>query len=385
MAFRFTVETRSAECAGRTGLLQTDRGSVRTPVFMPVGTQASVKTLRQEDLEGLGAEIILGNTYHLYLRPGHDLIRELGGLHRFMSWDRLLLTDSGGFQVWSLADLNRVDERGVKFQSHLDGSHHEFTPELSMDVQLALGSDCVMAFDWCLDYPATRAEAERAVRYTLDWARRSRDAFDRGERIPGADPALFGIGQGGVYADLRRDCMAALRDIGFEGYAIGGLSVGEPKSALWEMVEAGMPGMPEDAPRYLMGVGTPEDLVEGVRRGVDLFDCVMPTRNARKGQVFTSRGRLVVKNAVYARDERPMDPDCDCYTCRRYSRAYVRHLFQAGELLGQELASLHSLHFYLSTVRRMRKSLEDGTFGEWSAAFLDAFRSGDVDGTTHGG
>jgi len=379
MPFQFHEESRDPGSQARTGRFSNARGTVQTPVFMPVGTQASVKTLRQSDLETLDAKIILGNTYHLYLRPGHELIRELGGLHKFMSWDRLLLTDSGGFQVWSLAELNRIDDNGVRFQSHLDGSYHTFTPELSMDVQLALGSDCVMAFDWCLDYPAERSEAEKAVRLTLDWARRCRTAFDAGAKLPDSDAALFGIGQGGVYADLRADCLAGLRDIGFDGYAIGGLSVGEPKTAMWDMVEAGMPHMPEGAPRYLMGVGTPEDLVEGVRRGVDMFDCVLPTRNARKGSVFTSRGRLVVKNAVYARDERPLDPECSCYTCRRYSRAYIRHLFQVGELLAQELATLHSLHFYLSTMRRMRKSIESGTFGEWSAAFLDTYRSGDVD------
>lgn len=376
MPLRFTVTATDPDSRARAGVLRTARGVVHTPAFMPVGTQGTVKTLRQSDLRELGAEIILGNTYHLYLRPGHRLIREMGGLHRFMSWDRLLLTDSGGFQVWSLADLNRVSRKGIRFQSHLDGSRHEFTPELSMEVQLALGSDIVMALDPCLRYPASREDAQEAVDLTLHWARRSRDAFDRLERVPGADPSLFGIVQGGIYPDLRDRCLDGLTGIGFDGYALGGLSVGEPKPVMWEMVEAGTERMPPDRPRYLMGVGTPEDLVEGVARGVDLFDCVMPTRNARKGTVFTSRGRLVVKNAAYASDPRPLEPGCTCYTCRNYSRAYIRHLFRSGELLAQELASIHSLHFYLSTMRRMREAIEAGRFREWARAFLEEYRSG---------
>jgi len=376
MPLRFTPVARDPDSAARAGVFANARGSVHTPAFMPVGTQASVKTLRQSDLRELGAEIILGNTYHLYLRPGHRLIREMGGLHRFMSWDRLLLTDSGGFQVWSLATLNSIRREGVRFQSHLDGSYHEFTPELSMEVQLSLGSDVVMVFDQCLEYPAERADAAEAVDLTLHWAERCRAAFDRIEPVAGADPSLFGIVQGGVHADLRERCLDGLKKIGFDGYAIGGLSVGEPKTAMWEMVEAGMPGMPADRPRYLMGVGTPEDLVDGVRRGVDMFDCVLPTRNARKGTVFTSRGRLVAKNAAYARDPRPLDPACSCYTCRHYSRAYIRHLFRCGEILGPELATLHSLHFYLATMRRMREALVEGRFGEWSRRFLDDYRSG---------
>jgi queuine tRNA-ribosyltransferase len=377
MPLTFTIEATDAESPARAGTIKTNRGTVQTPAFMPVGTQATVKTLRQDDLIALGAEIILANTYHLYLRPGHALIKEMGGLHRFMSWDRFILTDSGGFQVWSLAELNQIRPEGVRFRSHLDGSEHLFTPELCMDVQLALGSDIVMVLDQCLDYPAERADAEEAVATTLGWARRSREAFDRTERLPGSDPALFGIVQGGIYPDLRARCLEGLKEIGFDGLALGGLSVGEPKTAMWEMVEAGMPGMYPDRPRYLMGVGTPEDLVEGVTRGVDLFDCVLPTRNARKGTVFTSRGRLVVKNAAYARDPGPLDPECACYTCRRYSRAYIRHLFQATEVLAQELATLHSVHFYLETMSRMRTALREGRFGDWSRKFLAAYRSGD--------
>jgi len=377
MPLSFTIEAADLGSQARAGTIRNNRGTVATPAFMPVGTQATVKTLRQDDLIALGAEIILANTYHLYLRPGHPLIKDMGGLHRFMSWDRFLLTDSGGFQVWSLAELNQIRPEGVTFRSHLDGSEHLFTPELCMDVQLALGSDIVMVLDQCLDYPAERADAEEAVATTLAWARRSREAFDTHERLPGCDPALFGIVQGGIYPDLRARCLDGLKEIGFDGLALGGLSVGEPKTAMWEMVEAGMPGMYPDRPRYLMGVGTPEDLVEGVRRGVDLFDCVLPTRNARKGTVFTSRGRLVVKNAAYARDPGPLDPECACYTCRRYSRAYIRHLFQATEVLAQELATLHSVHFYLETMSRMRTALREGRFGDWSREFLAAYRSGD--------
>jgi len=375
MPLSFSVLNQDPGSEAREGVMRTARGAVATPAFMPVGTQATVKTLRQDDLITLGAEIILANTYHLYLRPGHPLIRELGGLHRFMGWDRFILTDSGGFQVWSLAELNQIRPEGVRFRSHLDGSEHLFTPELCMDVQLALGSDIVMVLDQCLDYPAERADAEEAVMTTLAWARRCREAFDQNEKLPGSDPSLFGIVQGGIYPDLRARCLEGLKEIGFEGLALGGLSVGEPKSAMWEMVEAGMPGMYADRPRYLMGVGTPEDLVEGVRRGVDLFDCVLPTRNARKGTVFTSRGRLVVKNAAYARDPGPLDPECACYTCRRYSRAYIRHLFQATEVLAQELATLHSVHFYLETMSRMRTALREGRFADWSRQFLAAYRS----------
>ena len=376
MPFSFSISTRDAGSQARAGVLQNNRGSLNTPVFMPVGTQGTVKTLRQSDLRNLGAEIILGNTYHLYLRPGHELIRDLGGLHKFMGWERLILTDSGGFQVWSLADLNRVRGQGVEFRSHLDGSIHEFSPELSIEIQFALGADVVTVLDQCLEYPAERPDAEEAVTRTLDWAARSRKFFDQNEPVAGADPALFAIVQGGVYSDLRQRCSDGLREIGFDGYAIGGLSVGEPKSTMWEMVEAGMPGMDATKPRYLMGVGTPEDLLEGVVRGVDLFDCVLPTRNARKGTVFTSRGRLVVKNAIFARDPGPLDPDCDCYTCRNYSRAYIRHLFQTGELLAQELATLHSLHFYLVTMRRMREAIVEERFGVWCSEFLEAYRSG---------
>jgi queuine tRNA-ribosyltransferase len=372
--FDFQVTAVDPESAARAGRLGNRRAAIETPVFMPVGTQATVKTLSADDLRDSGAGIILANTYHLYLRPGHGLIRDLGGIHRFSSWDRLLLTDSGGFQVYSLATLNRITDDGVRFQSHLDGSYHMFTPELSMDIQAALGSDIVMAFDQCTTYPCEPSDSRIALERTVTWAGRSRDAFDRRDRLADSDQALFGIVQGSVFPDQRKECAERLIEIGFDGYAIGGLAVGESKGAMWETVEALEPHLPADRPRYLMGVGTPEDLLDGVRRGIDMFDCVLPTRNARKGTVFTRDGRLVVKNAAYARDERPLEPGCGCPTCRNYSRAYIRHLFQAGEMLGPRLASLHSVYFYLSLMTELREALKAGQFGAWSREFLARYR-----------
>jgi queuine tRNA-ribosyltransferase len=373
--FRFQLE--KTEGAARLGAFENARGRVETPVFMPVGTQASVKTLSAPELEDATAGIILANTYHLYLRPGHRLIRELGGLHKFSSWNRLLLTDSGGFQVYSLADLNKITDQGVRFQSHLDGSYHEFTPELSMAIQTDLGSDIVMVFDQCTTWPCPPEDAQVALERTTRWALRSRHAFDARDALPGSDQALFGIIQGSVYPDQRRRSLDDLAAIGFDGYAVGGLAVGEPKSAMWETIEALEPHLPKDRPRYLMGVGTPEDLIEGVRRGIDMFDCVMPTRNARKGTVFTRDGRLVVKNSAFARDERPLDPDCNCLTCTRYSRAYLRHLFATGELLGPRLASLHSVYFYLALMTELRTALREGRFDSWSRRFLARYRGTD--------
>jgi queuine tRNA-ribosyltransferase len=372
--FSFNVTSRDLSSRARLGVLSNDRFSIETPVFMPVGTQATVKTLSADELEEARAGIILANTYHLYLRPGHRLIRDLGGLHRFASWNRLLLTDSGGFQVYSLAELNRITDEGVRFQSHLDGSYHQFTPELSMEIQTDLGSDIVMAFDQCTTYPCEPADSRTALDRTVAWAARSRRAFLDRDPIQGTDQALFGIVQGSVYPDQRKECAERLLEIGFEGYGIGGLAVGESKTAMWETVEALEPHLPIQRPRYLMGVGTPEDLVDGVRRGVDMFDCVLPTRNARKGTVFTRDGRLVVKNQGYARDERPLDPGCGCYTCSRYSRSYIRHLFQAGEMLGPRLASLHSVYFYLALMSELREALKQRRFPEWSREFLARYR-----------
>lgn len=332
---------------------------------MPVGTQATVKTLSPDDLTALGAEIVLSNTYHLFLRPGHELIRKFGGLHAFMGWNRPILTDSGGFQVFSLADLRKITEDGVVFQSHIDGgAKHILTPESAIEIQEALGADIIMSFDECIPYPATRDYALDSLERTLRWAKRCRTAKK------GTGQALFGIVQGGMYPDLRLRSAHELVEIGFDGYAIGGLSVGETKTVMYEMIEASMPVLPEDKPRYVMGVGTPEDLLEGIERGVDMFDCVMPTRNGRNGTFFTSFGKLVIRNAQYERDTQPVDPECSCYTCRNFSRAYLRHLFNAGELLALRLGTIHNLFFYLDLIRKIRLSLEQDRFMEFKREFL---------------
>ncbi|MFH1689681.1 MAG: tRNA guanosine(34) transglycosylase Tgt [Candidatus Eisenbacteria bacterium] len=365
----FRIVAVDAETKARAGELVTPHGVVETPVFMPVGTQATVKTLAPCDLEDIGARIILSNAYHLYLRPGTELIREAGGLHRFMGWDRAILTDSGGFQVFSLARLNRITDDGLEFQSHLDGSRHFMSPEQNVAIQRDIGADIIMALDECIAYPAERSYAARSHELTLRWAQRALAAW---QEEPG-DQSLFGIVQGATYADLRRESAAALAAMGFPGYAIGGLAVGEPKGAMREMVDATVEELPEAAPRYFMGQGFPEDIIGSVVQGIDMFDCVMPTRNARKGYVFTSRGKLVVKNASYANDHGPMDPECGCYACRNFSRGYIRHLFAADELLAGRLASLHSLTFYVTMMREMRAAIVDGSFGDWRRAFQSKF------------
>ena len=384
----FEVLQSDPETKARTGRIRTAHSEIETPVFMPVGTRGTVKALTQEMLEALDARIILGNTYHLFLRPGHQLIDGLGGLHQFISWNRSILTDSGGFQVFSLGALRKIREEGVEFQSHLDGSRQFLSPEISMQIQDALGSDIVMCFDECTPYPATHDEARQSLELTSRWARRSRAEFDRlmilrrekqtGLRaLPGA---LFGIVQGSVYHDLRRESLEQLCEIGhasgqdFNGYAIGGLSVGEEKARMYDTTEFIAPQMPADRPRYLMGVGTPEDLVESVARGVDLFDCVMPTRNARNGQVFTSRGKLNVKNAKYAMDTRPLDESCHCPACQRYTRAYIRHLYVCGEMLAGILCSLHNIAFYLDTMRRIRQAIALGEFKRFRAEFISGLQ-----------
>jgi len=346
--------------------------TVQTPVFMPVGTQATVKSVPQHLLEELGARIILGNTYHLYLRPGHELIRRMGGLHRFMSWNRALLTDSGGFQVFSLSDLRKVTEEGVKFRSHLDGSSHFFSPEHSIDVQIALGADIIMAFDECTEHPADFARARQSLDLTLRWAKRSRDHFQahRQERpwddeagngeFAGRTQSLFGIVQGGMFPELRREAAQRLVEMDFPGYAIGGLSVGEPRALTREMIEATLPHLPADKPRYVMGVGYPEEIVEYAALGVDMMDCVLPTRAARHGLIFTSEGRLNIKNRRFAEDQEPLDPECRCMVCARYSRAYLRHLFVTQEVLGAVLNTLHNLAFYLDTMESVRDAIELG-------------------------
>ena len=373
--FQYTVQARDRDTSARAGVLRTPHGEVPTPIFMPVGTQGTVKALSQGELEALRARIILGNAYHLYLRPGPELIAEAGGLHRFIGWPRPILTDSGGYQVFSLADLNRITDEGVTFQSHLDGSRHLFTPERVIEIEHLLGADIVMAFDECAPYPCTYDHARAACDRTLDWAERCLERYRAldGRSASGEPQALFGIVQGSVHRDLREQCADRLVAMDLPGYAVGGLSVGEPKSVMWKMVDAAIPRLPEEKPRYLMGVGHPEDLIEGVARGVDMFDCVIPTRNARNGTVFTRNGRLVVKNAVYARDFDPIDPECTCYTCRNYTRAYLRHLFQTGEILALRLATLHSVHFFLWLMRQIRGAILDGTFDRWRQEFLHTY------------
>jgi queuine tRNA-ribosyltransferase len=365
MAFHFQLIKKDPASSARLGKFTTRHGEVNTPVFMPVGTQATVKTLSPDDLVNLGAEIILSNTYHLFLRPGHELVRDFGGIQKFMAWNRPVLTDSGGFQVFSLAELRKITEEGVTFQSHIDGgAKHFITPEYAVEIQEALGADIIMNFDECTPYPATRDYAEESLERTLRWAKRCRAAKkDTGQ-------ALFGILQGGMHTDLRKRAADALVDIGFEGYALGGLSVGETKPVMYEMIEASVPFVPEDRPRYLMGVGTPEDLVEGVDRGIDMFDCVMPTRNARNGTFFTSFGKVVIRNAQYERDAQPIDPACGCTTCRNFTRAYLRHLFNAGEVSALRLGTIHNIYFYLDLMRSIRTSIEQGRFREFKSAFL---------------
>ena len=366
---RFGFEVTRTDGQARRGVLTTPHGCVQTPAFMPVGTRGAVKALTHRQLEEAGAEIVLANTYHLALRPGDALIARRGGLHRFGGWRRPLLTDSGGYQVFSLSGRRRVHEHGVEFRSHLDGSLHTLTPETAVDIQARLGSDIAMVLDECLSYPATHEQARASVELTARWARRGRDRLlairDRAEdgaAVATPGQAQFGIVQGGGYADLRRASAEATIAVGFEGYAIGGLSVGEPVDLMYEVVDMTAPLLPPGQPRYLMGVGTPADLVEAVARGLDLFDCVLPTRNARNGQLFTRTGRLNIKNAAYAEDDRPPDEACGCYTCRTHSRAYLRHLFMAGEIAASVLNSLHNIQFYLDTMRGIREAIEFGRF-----------------------
>ncbi|NYT22777.1 tRNA guanosine(34) transglycosylase Tgt [Alcaligenaceae bacterium] len=367
---RLQFELLATDGAARRGRLQLNHGTVQTPIFMPVGTYGSVKAMLPHELDEVGAQIVLGNTFHLWLRPGTDIMRKHGGLHGFMQWHRPILTDSGGFQVFSLDGLRKITEEGVRFASPIDGSRLFLTPEESMRIQHALNSDISMVFDECTPYeiegrPATADEAAASMRMSLRWARRSRDEFLRLEN----PNALFGIVQGGMYEHLRDESLAGLLDIGFEGYAIGGLSVGEPKEDMMRVLAHVAPRLPVHAPRYLMGVGTPEDLVEGVSRGIDMFDCVMPTRNARNGWLFTRYGDIKIRNARYRDDTRPLDPSCDCHTCRHFSRAYLHHLQRANEITGSRLNTLHNLHFYLKIMAEMREAIADGRFEAWREEF----------------
>jgi queuine tRNA-ribosyltransferase len=379
----FELLFESASSGARLGRLHTAHGTVDTPVFAPVGTQGAVKTLLSEDLEKLNTQLILGNTYHLYLRPGMDVINQVGGLHNFMSWKQAILTDSGGYQVFSMEQLRKISEEGVEFRSHIDGSLHFFSPEKATEVQLMLGSDIMMCFDECPPYPCNPDRAREALEITNRWAERCKHSWQSGmsegsrsaawEKLPGSNPQLWGITQGAIYPELRRESTLSLVDLDFPGYAIGGLALGEPRQAMLEMIERSMEWLPKEKPRYLMGVGTPEDLWEAVGMGIDVFDCVLPTRNGRNGQLFTSQGRLNIKNAPYKTDFSPPDPECDCDLCARYTRAYLHHLFRAGELSALRLASLHNVAFLIKLMRKIRKTIADGTYPAEKQKFLNSY------------
>lgn len=366
----FTLEKKDLKTNARAGIIKTSHGEIQTPIFMPVGTRGSVKSLTQEDLETLGAQIILGNTYHLYLRPGHDLIEKVsGGLHDFMTWKKPILTDSGGYQVFSLSSLNKVTEQGVTFQSHIDGATHLIGPEKSMEIQKALGSDIVMCFDECPALPATKERLKESMELTLRWSKRCRDFELKNHQH------LFGIIQGGLHFDLRTECMERLKEMNFSGFALGGLSVGEKNEEMVEFCHKFVPIMPQNTPRYLMGVGKPLDVLRGIKNGLDMFDCVLPTRNARNGQFLTTHGPLNIKKARFLEDNSPPDPQCLCKVCSRYSRSYIRHLFNVGEMLAATLISYHNIHFYLEMVRSARKHILEDTFLEFYTKFESDYNS----------
>lgn len=374
----FALEARDPTTAARAGRFVTAHGVIETPMFMPVGTRASVRTLDPIEVEAIGAQIVLANTYHLFLRPGHELIRRLGGLHAFMRWEKPILTDSGGYQIFSLAKLNKIDDDGVSFRSHIDGSLQRLDPGKAMEVQAALGTDIAMSFDQCPPYPCEPHELARAVERTSLWAARGREAMEKiraGDTPEGRKPLLFGIQQGGVDLAMREKSTGPLVALDFQGYAIGGLSVGEPKELFLATLPESVAMLPEAKPRYLMGVGFPEDILAGIEHGVDLFDCVLPTRVARNGTMLTTNGRLVITNAKFAEDSRPPDPECDCTTCARFSRAYLRHLFSAGEILGMRLATVHNLRFYLRVVTMAREAILAGRFADWKRDFLARYES----------
>ncbi len=369
--FKFELIKTDSKTRARVGRMTTPRGVVDTPYFMPVGTQATVKTLSSEDLAALGVKIILSNTYHLYLRPGHEVIRAAGGLHSFMNWSGPILTDSGGFQVFSLAELNKITEEGAHFQSHIDGSRHFFTPELCIEVQEALGADIIMPLDECLPYPVDHDRAKSSLGLTLRWAERCKNAHNDSRQ------ALFGIVQGATYRDLRIESARELVQMDFPGYALGGLSVGETPQMMHEILDYTTDELPPEKPRYLMGCGPPLDIFEAVERGIDLFDCVMPTRNARNASLMTSRGVVIVKNAPYADDFSPIDPECECPTCRNYTRAYLRHLFKAGEISAMRLATLHNIHFMLTLLVQIREAILSDRYSEFKRSFLTKYQRTD--------
>ncbi|MCK9174253.1 MAG: tRNA guanosine(34) transglycosylase Tgt [Desulforhopalus sp.] len=365
----FTLLKTSSECAARRGQLRTRQGVIETPVFMPVGTQGTVKAVTPENLIDAGAQVILGNTYHLFIRPGHKRVESFGGLHKFMNWKGSILTDSGGFQIFSLKKLAKITEEGAAFRSHLDGSKLFLSPEIAIDVQQCLGSDIMMCLDTCIPCPSTREETVHSTDLTTRWAARCREAHTKRDRL------LFGIVQGGMFPDLRKAHIEALQEIGFDGYAVGGLSVGEEKQMMLDMTEESTSHMPANYSRYLMGVGTPADLIEGVWRGIDMFDCVMPTRNARNGSLFTRKGKISIKNARFQDDQGPVDESCDCYTCRNYSRGYLRHLFQAREILSSHLNTIHNLHFYLHLMADIRRAIEEDRYADFRKDFYSALET----------
>ncbi len=362
----FELIKKSARSKARRGRITTLHSVIETPVFMPVGTQATVKAMKPEEVRDMGADIILGNTYHLFLRPGHELIREAGGLHKFMNWSGSILTDSGGFQVFSLGKMRKITEEGVRFQSYLDGSRHMLTPESVVEIQTALGSDIMMAFDECAPYPADRRYIKDSLERTTRWLKRCKEAHTNTE-----EQALFGIMQGGMYKDLRKESADQIVEMDLPGYSIGGLSVGEPKEIMYDILDDCADWLPEEKPRYLMGVGSPDCLIEGVARGIDMFDCVIPTRIARNGMAYTSFGKVSIKNKQYERDFTPLDPKCDCYTCRNYSRAYLRHLFKAGEILSSILLTHHNIHYLLDLMKQIRTAIEEDRFEEFRLEFYN--------------
>ena len=368
MAIKFELLKESKECKARLGKIHTPHGVIETPIFMPVGTRATVKAMTPEELKDLEAQIILSNTYHLYLRPGHELIKEAGGLHKFMNWDSPILTDSGGFQVFSLGDLRTIREEGVDFRSHIDGSKHFLSPEKAIEIQNALGSDIMMCFDECAPYPATYEYVKKSMERTTRWAQRCKDHHKDLDK-----QGLFGIVQGGMFEDLRRQSAKDLVAMDFPGYAIGGLSVGEPRDLMCEVLDYTTPLLPKDKPRYLMGVGTPDYLFEAVIRGIDMADCVMPTRIARNGTVMTANGRLVVRNAKYKKDFGKLDPECDCYVCTNYSRAYIRHLFNVDEILGARLATIHNLHFLINLMTNIREAIKEDRLLQYKDEFYEKY------------
>ncbi|MDZ7797550.1 MAG: tRNA guanosine(34) transglycosylase Tgt [Candidatus Marinimicrobia bacterium] len=370
---KFTLEKRSASFSARAGTIQTAHGIIKTPVFMPVGTHATVKALSNDELEAANAQIILGNTYHLYLRPGMEVMQAAGGLHKFMNWNKPILTDSGGFQIFSLAHLRKIEGDVITFRSHIDGSLHRFSPETSMEIQRILGSDIVMVFDECTPYPCDHEYARKSLQTTHRWEKSSKDHFQSRDPLYGHSQALFAIVQGSVYEDLRYESVKYLTDEGFDGYAIGGLAVGEPKDIMYDLTQKVCDKLPEDRPRYLMGIGKPEDILQSIARGVDMMDCVLPTRNARNGSVYTWDGKINLKNHRYKKDFTPLDPECGCYACRNHSRAYLHHLYRQNEILGMRLNSMHNIHFFLELTRRAREALMEDRFPEFYRDFFTRY------------